>query len=386
MRLHDITLASIRRRKTRFAFVLGVLGLGVATIVALTALARTMQRDVGDELDRFGANILITPKSDVFDLSYGALSLGGLSVTDRELTRLDADAVLTIHHRRNIRLVSPKLVGVATAAGGARVLLVGTNVAQEPGLKPWWRITGGVPATDREALAGSEVAAALGIVPGAELAVGSESVRVVGVLASTGSIDDRAVFSDLTIAERVLGRPGAISLIEVSALCRGCPIEDIVSQIAAAIPHARVAPVRQAVAAREQAVGQLTRFSYAIAALLVVAGALVVATTTMASVAERTQEIGVLRAVGFRRSQIAAVILMETMLVSAVGGLAGWAAGVAAARALGPGLIRTASVIAVEPLLAIAAIACAVLVGVAGGAYPAARAAAMDPSTALRQF
>ena len=385
MRLHDIALASIRRRKTRFAFVLGVIGLGVATIVALTALARTMQRDVGDELDRFGANILITPKSDVYDLSYGALRLGGLSVTDQELTRRDADAVLTIHHRRNIRIVSPKLVGVATV-GDVRVLLVGTDVPQEPLLKPWWRITGAVPASDREALVGSEVAATLDIGPGAELTIGIESVRVVGVLATTGSVDDRAIFSGLTVAQRVLGRPGAISLIEVSALCRGCPVEDIVMQIAAAIPHARVAPVRQAVAARERAVGQLTRFSYAMAALLGVAGALVVATTSMASVAERTQEIGILRAVGFRRSQVAAVILMETMFVAAVGGLAGWAAGVVAARTLGPGVIHTATVIAVQPWLAVAAIACAMLVGVAGGAYPAARAAAMDPSTALRQI
>jgi putative ABC transport system permease protein len=122
------------------------------------------------------------------------------------------------------------------------------------------------------------------------------------------------------------------------------------------------------------------------AALLLVAGGLVVATTAMASVAERTQEIGILRAVGFRRSHVAAVILIETVLVTALGGLGGWTAGAAAARVLGPGLARTASVVPVEPLLGIAAVACAVLVGIAGGVYPAARAAAMDPSLALRQF
>lgn len=385
MRLHDIALASIRRRKARFAFVLGLIGLGVATVVALIALTRTMQREVGDELDRFGANILITPKSDVYDLSYGALSLGGLSVTDRELTGRDAEAVLTIPHRRNISVVSPKLVGVA-AVGETRVLLVGTHVAREPGLKPWWRITGELPASDREALVGSEVAATLGIAPGAELAIGRESVRVAGVLAVTGSIDDRAIFSDLSVAERVLDRPGAISLIEVSALCRGCPIEDIVTQIAAAIPHARVTPIRQAVAAREKAVGELTRFSFAIAALLVVAGALVVATTAMASVAERTQEIGILRAVGFRGSHVAAVILIETIWVTALGGLAGATAGVASARVLGPGVAGTTSIVAFEPLLGVAAVVGAVLVGIAGGVYPAARAAAMDPALALRQF
>ena len=73
MRLHDIALASIHRRKTRFVFVLGVIGLGVATIVALTALTRTMQREVGDELDRFGANILITPRSDAISHAFAAV-------------------------------------------------------------------------------------------------------------------------------------------------------------------------------------------------------------------------------------------------------------------------------------------------------------------------
>jgi putative ABC transport system permease protein len=384
MRLHDIALASIRRRKTRFAFVFGVIAVGVATIVALVMLTRTMQREVGDELDRFGANILITPKSDLYDLSYGAVTLGGVSVTTQELTARDADAVLTIHHRRNISLVSPKLVGV-TVVGAARVLLVGTRLAQEPGLKPWWRIAGALPASDREILVGSEAAAALDVASGEDLQIGGELVRIAGVLAETGSIDDRAVFTDLSVAERVLGRPGAISLIEVSALCRGCPVEEIVAQIAAAIPHARVVPIRQAVAAREQTVAQLTRFSYALAALLVVAGGLVVATTAMASVAERTQEIGIFRAVGFRGSHVAIVILLETALVTAFGGAVGWTAGVLSARALGPGVAGTASLIAVEPKLALAAMVGAIVVGIAGGLYPALRAAAMDPSLALRQ-
>jgi putative ABC transport system permease protein len=385
MRLRDIAFESVRRRKTRFAFVLTAMALGVGTIVALVALSRTMQREVSDELDRFGANIVVTPKSDLYDVSYGVLSVGGLSVSERELTRGDADAILTIHHRRNISVVSPKLVAAVTTAG-VRVLLVGTNVAEEPGLKPWWRLDGRLPRSDRDVVIGSDVAMALDASIGEALVVGGEAFQVAGVLAATGSIDDRTVFADLTVAQRVLGRPDAVSLIEVSALCRGCPIEDIVAQIAAAIPHAKVTPIRQAVAAREHAVGQLTRFSYAVAALLLMVGMLVVTTTAMASVTERTQEIGILRAVGFRRTHIAAVILMETVLVSALGGLAGWAAGILAARTLAPRLAQTTSLVAVEPMVGAAAVLGAVLVGIAGGAYPAARAAEMDPSLALRQF
>lgn len=385
MRLHDIAFESVRRRKSRFAFVLTAVALGVGTVVALVALSRTMQREVGDELDRFGANIVVTPKTDLYDVSYGVLTVGGLSVMDQELTSRDAEAILTIHHRRNISIVSPKLVGAVTIRD-ARVLLVGTNVADEPGLKPWWRLDGHLPRSDREVLLGSDAAAALGASIDATLVVSDEHVRVTGIIAATGSIDDRAVFANLGMVQRVLGRGDAVSLIEVSALCRGCPIEDIVAQIAGVIPHAKVMPIRQAVAAREQAVGQLTRFAYAIAVLLLLVGTLVVTTTAMASVTERTQEIGILRAVGFRRSHVARVILMETVLVTACGGIAGWVAGWVAARTLGPALAQTTSVIAVEPMVGAAAVGGAVLVGIAGGAYPAIRAAQMDPSLALRQL
>jgi putative ABC transport system permease protein len=385
MQLHDIAIQSVKRRKGRFAFVLTAIASGVGAIVALVALTQTMAREVGDELDRFGANIVVTAKSDVYDLSYGAVTLGGLTVAGEPLTREDADAIRTIPHRRNISLVSPKLVGVISIAD-TPVVLIGTILSQEPGLKPWWRITGAVPHSSSEVLLGADVAIALGATVGSDLVVGGGGRRVAGILAPTGSIDDRAVFVDLDVAQRALGRPGAVALIEVSALCRGCPIDEIVSQIRAVIPHAKVTPIRQAVAAREQAVAQLSRFAYAIAALLVLVGLLVVTTTAMASVTERTQEIGILRAVGFRQSHVAAVVLMETVVMAAVGGAIGWLAGVGAAHAFGPAVAQTTSPPGIDPVLGVGAVLAAVLVGVAGGAWPAARAARMDPSMALRQF
>ena len=70
-----------------------------------------------------------------------------------------------------------------------------------------------------------------------------------------------------------------------------------------------------------------------VSGVVLLAGTVVVLTTMMASVAERTQEIGMLRAVGYRRTQVARVILFEALVVNLSGGVAGWLAGFAGARA-----------------------------------------------------
>jgi putative ABC transport system permease protein len=203
-------------------------------------------------------------------------------------------------------------------------------------------------------------------------------------LAENGQQDDDMLFVDLGTAQRALRRPGAISLIEVAALCIECPIEDMVAQIQTALPQARVTALRQAVTLRMEMVGQLQRFSWALSAVVLVIGGLVVLTTMLGAVAERKQEIGVLRAIGFRRRHIINVILTEAMLVSLVGGLLGWLAGTGAATSLIPIVTQADLPVSWDPLLALWAVTIALVVGMVASLYPAVRAAQLDPTTALR--
>jgi putative ABC transport system permease protein len=247
-------------------------------------------------------------------------------------------------------------------------------------------VHGDFARSDAEAMAGAELARELKLAPGATVTLGEETLTVSGVLAATGTIDDQALFVDLARAQAALARPEAVSVIEVSALCRGCPIDDIVSQIAGVLPHARVAPIAQAVAARERSVQEFTRFAYAVSAIVLFVGLMVVLTTMMGAVTERTQEIGVLRAIGFRQKQIATVLLLESSVVNLLGGLIGWAVGTAAATALGPALTSLSAPIHPSGTLAGVAVLLALIVGASGSAYPAWRAARMDPSHALRHL
>jgi putative ABC transport system permease protein len=192
------------------------------------------------------------------------------------------------------------------------------------------------------------------------------------------------LFVDLRAAQRALDRPGAISLAEVAALCIACPIEEMVAQIQTALPQARVTALRQAVTLRMEMVGQLTRFSWAVSAVVLVIGGMVVLTTMLGSVTERKQEIGVLRAIGYRRRHIVNVILSEALLVSGLGGILGWLAGTGAAVILTPMVTQVDLAVSWDAQLALWAVATAAAVGVISSIYPAARAARLDPTTALR--
>jgi putative ABC transport system permease protein len=385
MQLREMAWAGLTRRKGRFGFMLAALVLAIATVVALVSLARAMRAEVSDELDRFGANIVVTPKSRALDLAYGAVAVGALTVDAGELRSEDAPRIRTIAHHRNVSAVAPKLIGTATV-DHASVLLMGVRFKQEHGIKGWWHITGALPVQADEVLLGAEAARSLGKGPGDAVTIGGRRLHVSGTLGASGTLDDQAVLADLGFVQDTLGKPGALSAIEVSALCRGCPIEDIVNQIAAALPHARVAPIRQAVAARERAVEQFTRFAYAVSIIVLLVGALVVLTTMMAAVTERTREIGVLRAIGFRRRQIVVVLMLESACVTAAGGIGGWIAGALTARYAGPALGQLSGAVTVDLRLAPIAIALAVVVGLAGTWYPARRAARLDPSDALRHL
>ncbi len=203
------------------------------------------------------------------------------------------------------------------------------------------------------------------------------------MLKPTGSQDDQLLITDLGSAQRVLRMPGRLSLVEVGAAYTGAPVGEIAAQLAAALPRAKVATMQEAVKSRMQALGQYRSFSYAIVAVVVAIQALVVFVTMMGSVSQRTHEIGVFRALGFRRSHITRLILLEAVIASVVAGALGYLAGMGVTYAVLP-LVAGGAEVVWAPLVGLIAVGLAVAIGALAALYPALRAGAMDPSEALR--
>lgn len=384
MKLKDISINNLRRRKGKVFFLILGLTIGITTVISLISISRLMSEDIAYKLDEFGANILILPRSEDLSLSYGGMNIGGVAIDASALNDADVSKIRDIEEKENIRAVSPKFVGVVEIEG-KNVPLLGVHFSEEVQIKKWWKVHGAIPKGKEEALLGNAVAVKLFKSANDHLIIHGRKIRISGILAETGSQDDFLIHADLSFVQEVLNKPRAVSLIEVSAYCLTCPIEEIVAQISKELPHARVMAIKQTFQTRMEAVEHFEKFSIGISFIVLLIGALIVFTNMMASVNERKREIGIFRAIGFRKSHIMRIIFLEALIVGFIAGIMGYILGVVLPHVIGPIALGMKSVRwAIDPSLAIGAIFLSVLIGILSSVYPALHASKMDPTEALR--
>ena len=387
MNLIEIAVHNIRRKKGRTFFLVSGLAIGIGAAVALTSIGDAMNREVMHSLDEFGANILVLPASEDLPLSYGGLTVSAVNTGGRMLTTDDERKIRSIQNNQNISTVAPKLL-VVTEIKGRKVLVAGVDFGSEFRLKKWWRLSAGMkPDRSGDILLGGDAAAQFKVSPGDVLPLGKDKLRVSGVLDSTGSQDDGLLFADIRWVQQRFRKGNAVSLIELSALCSGCPIGDIVSQISSVLPGARVVAVKETMELKMQAMHYFHKFSLGISALLLIVAGMIIFFAMTAAVRERVQEVGLFRAVGFRTGHIILVLLTEAFFISLLAGAVGYAIGIISPRFIAPYLMSAYNLtFPFNPLLAVAALIASVVVGLAASIYPAIRASRLDPVEALRML
>ena len=383
MNLKIIVFRNLLRRKGKAAFVLAGLVLGVSTVVGIISYVEAMTNDINHKLEKYGANILIVPKTENLNLTYGGISLGGVSFEMEEIREKDLERVTTIKNSQNIAALGPLVLGVASV-NSHKVLMAGVDFKSAGILKPWWHVQGALPGEDGVML-GAEAARVLNLEVGNSLKVSDKDLVVSGILQATGSQDDQLIFARLSTAQAIFDKSGRVSMAEVAALCKDCPIEEMVRQISDALPGAKVMAIQQVVKSRMETLAQFKKFSYGISGVILLIGSLVVLVTMMGSVRERTDEIGIFRAIGFRKGHIMKIVFMEAAIVSGLAGVTGYILGFGATKAALT--MFNASHSGHVPFsfgLAGSAVMIALAVGLISSAYPAFMAARMDPNEALR--
>lgn len=383
MKLYNISFNNLKRRKAKMIFLVTGLLIGIATIVTLLSITDSMTRDIEDRLDRFGANIVMVPKSENLTLSYGGITVGGVNYEVKEFAEADLARIRRIDNKENLGAVAPKILGAAQVQDRS-VLVMGVDYEVELLLKTWWHLNGAKPASDKEVIVGSEAAAAMHLGVGDTLTLQGQPFNVAAILQPTGAAEDSIIIGDLHAMQKVLGKEGLISMVEIAAFCRDCPISEMVLQIAEQFPAAKVTALKQAVMSKMQSIELFKTFSYGIAALVIFIGSLLVFVTMMGAVNERTREIGIFRAIGFRRGHVMQIILLEAIVVGFLGGLLGYAVGNGVAWAVLPLVIPDGVFAGFNVPLGVVAVLLAVSLSLLASLYPAQKGSRLDPSEALR--
>jgi len=411
---------SFRRQKRRKVLAGAAITLGVTVATAMIAVATDIGDKINRELRTIGANLIVTPQEDSLDVEIGGVNLkpptDGAYLNEADLPKIKG----TFWHN-NILAFAPMLpVDVTILRNYVRVkaTLLGTYFAKRlaygtenftTGVRnthPWWTVSGTWPDDNNPlaVLVGSRLADRLGIKTGDDLEFDAQLFHVSGILSTGGSEDDEIV-APLAVAQGILGRPGAVRRVYVSALTKpedalarrdpksmSGPVYDrwycspypqsIAFQLMEAIPHSHAEQIRQ-VAQNEGAV--LTRiegliFLITLAALF--ASALAVSAAMATAIFERRSEVGLMKALGAGKVAVASVFFAEAALLALIGGAVGFAAGAVLAREIGRSIFN--SQISIQPVLLPVILAIAVIVAFAGSAAAIRRAVGLDPVFALR--
>ena len=388
------TLASLRAHRMRTALTALGIAVGIASVILLTSIGEGLHRFVIAEFTQFGTNIIGVAPGRI--QTHGA-SLGSVN-TVRPLT---VDDALALRRAPHVQYADPLVQGnaeIVHAGKSRRVTLYGTGPDFARALS--MRVASGeyLPPDDPHAarafvVLGARVARELFGADnplGARIRAGGERYRVVGVMESKGQILgfdlDDTVFIPVSRALDMFNRESLQEIhVTYEPTAPLAEVEEGLRRILVARHGSEdftLTPQQKMLEVFGTVLDAITFAVAAIGGISLLVGGVGILTILTIGVAERTSEIGLLRALGATQRRILLLFLGEAALLAALGGGAGLALGWGIAVLLT--LTFPALPVHTPWLYAVLAELVAVGVGLAAGVAPARHAAGLDPLEALR--
>ncbi len=397
-----LALRAIRRNALRSSLtVLGIL-IGIAAVVIVTALGTGARAHVTDQVQSFGSNFII-----VFPQSSNASGAKGKQGAGVRLTEDDGRAIL--RESISVATLAPALRARAQVVAEAKNVSTSVTGTTLPFFTVrTWGITRGELWTVHDEAVKAKVCVIGTTVQeklfgdtdpiGRTVRIDRYAYRVIGVLASKGEApfggdqDDIVIMPISSMRSRVLKTPPGFAGVLMLSATASETTERAVEQIESILrqrhrieegkePDFVIRTQKEFQEMQSTIYGVLTLLLVGIAAISLIVGGIGIMNIMLVSVTERTREIGIRMAIGAREGDILNQFLIEAVVLSVIGGLAGVLIGMVTTAALGKLIGWPMSV---SSMALIVSVSSSAFTGIAFGFFPARRAAKLDPIDALR--
>jgi putative ABC transport system permease protein len=371
----------------RLFVILLALGAGAAVTSALLNLQVDAKRRLTTEFRTLGANVVISPRSSgdsprfldesLFSRIPNQDSLGGIAkaeflygVVNISVTRQGQE-----HPDKNALSTQAILVGYAHSDFGPNQVLPPALVEAEETWRSYSSLSCAV---------GEKVAATLKMSRGDGIwfSNGSENYSIyASVLPSTGGPEDNQIFLYLSLAQKLLGQPHRISLIQLRVPGSAEEIERLVEQLQPGLGDAEGHPIRQFTEGEAKIYNRISGLLTATVVIVLLLTALCVMAAMTNVAMERRNDVGLMKAIGGATRRVLRLFLAEAALLGLAGGVIGAAAGIFLSIWLGKQVFGVAA----EPRLIVYPVAVALTMIVAIlSAYPLRRLAGVRPASVFR--
>jgi putative ABC transport system permease protein len=408
---------SLSKRKSRITIAIISVIIGASIATALLTVSSDVSEKVGLEFRKYGANLLVVPKSDTIEVGFPGVDFG--SVTDqRYINESDVWKIKSIFWRNNVLGFAPNLyqvVNIGERENKQSVVLVGTYFNKDVEIlqpyssnderifntgieiiSPWWNINGewiNNPEDNKSSLVGINVAEKLDLNIGDNYTIfyiqdfenpynqTFYNLTVKGIIETEGH-EDNQIFANLQVAQVLSNRIGKVHTIQVSALCNLCPVDTFAEEIQGAIPYIEARTVKQLVSAEMNILGKIEDMMFLVTIVALFASALGVMTTMTTSVIERKKEIGLMKSIGAENRSIISLFLSEATIIGIIGGIIGFIIGIIISQFIGVSIFNTS----ISPRIEILPIAMSLSIGVTllASLFPVRKATKVEPAIVLR--
>jgi len=379
IKMLEMALRNVFRQKTRTALTVVGIMIGIAAIVALGSISEGLRVQIAKSLEQSSGLITVIEKSD-----------SGLfmSLSSSELSQETVDEVMAVSGIKDATPVVYKVGYLEGDSGFGEPSLFEIGVDPE---KIDLYTTEGARLAEGETLddgdteyvmAGSKITEKLDLKVGDTVAVEEKEFIVKGIYEEFGNSGlDSGIIMPLDIAKELFETDKYSSIIIYPDDINN--VEDLAKDIEDTVDGVSAITTAQFAKQIGQIVDQIGFFTIGIAGISAVVGGLGVMNTMIMSVMERRREIGVLKAIGATNSYVIRMILIESTIISLIGGLLGLGVGYLGSKAIGAFSGGQAQGI-VTSNLALNSMLFALFLGVVGGLYPARKASQLSPVEALR--